>query len=243
MTPSRVVVVSAGLGAPSSTRLLADELGGAVAEALTVADVPVEVEVIELREMAHQVVDALLIGFPSAGLRPAVDAVLQADALVVVSPTFSASYSGLFKSFFDLFEADSLAGKPTLLAATGGTERHSLVLEHALRPLLTYLGASPVRTGVYAAMSDFGGEGAARLRARVVRAGREVGAAVVSRRHASGVAPDRSPSDLSTSDRSGPGLSVDDRLADDPFEDVVSMEELLAGGGTRRRGDPVSPAG
>ena len=65
--------------------------------------------------------------------------VASADALIVVSPTFSASYSGLFKSFFDLFEAGSLSGVPTLLAATGGTERHSLVLEHALRPLLVYL--------------------------------------------------------------------------------------------------------
>ena len=111
--------------------------------------------------MAHAIVDALLTGFPTGELRSAVEAVTAADVLVVVSPTFSASYSGLFKSFFDLFEGGSLPGTPTLLAATGGTERHSLVLEHALRPLFVYLGATPVRTGVYAATSDFGGEGAA----------------------------------------------------------------------------------
>ena len=130
---------------------------------------------IELREHAHAIADALLTGFPIGALRGAPRGRRpSADALVVVSPTFSASYSGLFKSFFDLFEAGSLPGMPTLLAATGGTERHSLVLEHALRPLFVYLGASPVRTGVYAATSDFGGEGAARLEERIRRAAREV---------------------------------------------------------------------
>ena len=60
------------------------------------------------------------------------------------------------------------AGVPVLLAATGGTERHSLMIEHAIRPLFTYLGAEPVRTGVYAATSDFGGVGSPRLASRVI---------------------------------------------------------------------------
>jgi FMN reductase len=209
---ARVVVVSAGLRVPSTTRLLAGELGEAVASALHAAGEPVELEIVELRELAHPIVDALLTGFPGGELRAAVEAVTDADALVVVSPTFSASVSGLFKSFLDLFEADSLPGTPTLLAATGGTERHSLMLEHALRPLLVYLGASPVRTAVYAATSDFGGEGAGRLRARVVRAGREVGEAVLGRRRRAG-----DP----TGDRSA-GLASDD------IEDVVPFDELLA---------------
>ncbi len=103
-----------------------------------------------------------------------------ADALVAVTPTFQGSYSGLFKSFLDLIEAGSLRGVPVLLAATGGTERHSLVIEHALRPLFSYLGALTVPTGVYAATADFGGEGSAALAARVDRAAAELAALLAS---------------------------------------------------------------
>lgn len=73
-----------------------------------------------------------------------------------MTPIFTASYSGLFKTFFDVVEADALTDKPVLIAATGGTERHSLALEHALRPLFTYLRAVVVPTAVYAASSDWG---------------------------------------------------------------------------------------
>ncbi|HKZ91130.1 MAG TPA: FMN reductase [Candidatus Limnocylindrales bacterium] len=221
MSLLRIVVVSAGLRAPSSTRLLADQLGDAVAASLRSAGQQVEVQVIELRELAHEIADALLTGFPTGKLRTAVGSVAAADGLVVVSPTFSASYSGLFKSFFDLFEADALAGTPALLAATGGTERHSLVLEHALRPLFSYLGASPVRTGVYAATSDFGGASAGRLQARVARAATEVADAVVMRQgrhdHAGG----------GTGATTGTFGAPADRLPD-PFEDVVPFMDLLA---------------
>lgn len=212
MTDHRLVVVSAGLRSPSSTRLLADELGAAVVAAVAKGGGgTTQPRTIELREHAHAIADALLTGFPGGALREAVDHVASADALVVVSPTFSASFSGLFKSFFDLFEAGSLAGVPTILAATGGTERHSLVLEHALRPLFVYLGASPVRTAVYAATSDFGGEGAGRLRGRIERAARELAAAVAG----SGAAGRRPP---------------------DPYEDVVPFEELLHEGGGSESG-------
>lgn len=86
---------------------------------------------------------------------------------------FSASYSGLFKSFFDVLDKDALAGKPVLIAATGGTGRHSLVLEHALRPLFAYLRAVVVPTGVYAASEDWGAEG---LAERIERAADELAA-------------------------------------------------------------------
>ena len=79
-----------------------------------------------------------------------------ADALIAVSPIFSGSYSGLFKTFFDVLEPETLAGKPVLIGATGGTARHSLALEHALRPLFSYLHAVVVPTAVYAAPEDWG---------------------------------------------------------------------------------------
>ena len=178
MSTYSVVVVTAGLSEPSSTRLLADLLGGAVESALPEADV----EVVELRPLAHAITDALLTGFPSGELARVVERVAKADAVVAVTPVFSASYSGLFKTFFDVLETGALDGTPVLVAATAGTARHSLVLEHALRPLFSYLHAVVVPTGVFAASEDWGASGAASgLRTRVDRAAGELAALVRQR--------------------------------------------------------------
>jgi FMN reductase len=175
----RIVVVSAGLSQPSSTRLLADLLAKATVEAL---DQPVEIEVVELRPLAHPLADQLLTGFAAGDLAAAEEAVAQADAVVAVTPVFSASYSGLFKTFFDVLEPGSLDGTPVLVAATAGTARHSLVLEHALRPLFSHLHAVVVPTGVFAASEDFGSAGASgSLRQRVDRAAGELAALVAAR--------------------------------------------------------------
>jgi len=105
-----------------------------------------------------------------------------ADGLVVVTPVFSASYSGLFKTFFDVLEDDILDGTPVLVAATGGTARHSLALDYAVRPLFTYLRASVVPTAVFAASEDFGsGGGGTSLSARIDRAAGELADLVLSR--------------------------------------------------------------
>jgi FMN reductase len=180
----RIVVVSAGLSEPSSTRLLADLLGDASAEALGGA----QVDVVELRPLAHALTDALLAGFPGEELAAAIEKVATADAVVAVTPVFSASYSGLFKTFFDVLEPGTLDGKPVLVGATAGTARHSLVLEHALRPLFTYLHAVVVPTGVFAASEDWGAAGAdsstgaaSALRQRVDRAAAELAALVQAR--------------------------------------------------------------
>ncbi|MCF1512145.1 FMN reductase [Streptomyces glomeratus] len=162
----KLVVVSAGLSVPSSTRLLADRLAAAVER-----QVPVEVRVVELRDLAVEIAHNFTNGFPGRALAAALEAVTEADGLVVVTPVFSASYSGLFKSFFDVLDKDALAGKPVLVAATGGSARHSLVLDHALRPLFSYLRAVVVPTGVYAASEDWGAEG---LPERIERAAGEM---------------------------------------------------------------------
>ncbi|MER5434913.1 FMN reductase [Streptomyces sp. NPDC002588] len=164
----KLVVVSAGLSVPSSTRLLADRLARAVGE-----NVPVDVRVVELRDLAVEIAHNFTNGFPGRGLAEALEAVTDADGLVVVTPVFSASYSGLFKSFFDVLDQEALAGKPVLIAATGGSARHSLVLEHALRPLFSYLRAVVVPTAVYAASEDWGTEG---LPERIGRAAGELAA-------------------------------------------------------------------
>ncbi|MCO6004092.1 FMN reductase [Actinoallomurus purpureus] len=179
MNPLRLVAVSAGLSTPSSTRLLADRLAEATRDHLDGDGRPVEVTVIELRDLATDIATGLVTGFPGARLRAAIEAVTGADGLIVVSPIFSASYSGLFKSFFDLLDNTVLAGTPVLIAATGGTARHSLALEHALRPLFAYLRAIVVPTAVYAASQDWGSAGDARtgdLAGRITRAAGELAA-------------------------------------------------------------------
>ena len=194
-----VAVVSAGLSVPSSTRLLADRLAAATATALRDHGIEPQLRVVELREHARDLADHLVTGFPNAELRPALDAVVGADALIAVTPIFAASYSGLFKTFFDVVDEGALAGKPVLLGATAGTARHSLALDHALRPLFAHLRAIAVPTGVLAATEDWGSTDSG-LAQRIERAGRELADLVAGR-------PAEAPSD--------------------PFADVVPFEALL----------------
>jgi FMN reductase len=181
-----LAVVTAGLSQPSSTRLLADRLTSATQRELRARGLAsADVHVIDLRDLAHDITDQLLTGFGRPALRTAIEQVTTADGLIAVTPLYSGSYSGLFKSFFDILDNDLLAGKPVLIAATGGTARHSLALEHALRPMFAYLRAMVVPTAVYAAAEDWGGAGdahTASLAARITRAGDEL-AVQMSGRH------------------------------------------------------------
>jgi FMN reductase len=179
-----IAVVSAGLSQPSSSRLLADKLAAAAAGHLPAGT---EVITIELRDLAHDIVNALLTGFPAPALREATEQVLHADALIAVTPLYSGSYNGLFKSFFDVLDPGALVGKTVLIAATGGTARHSLALEHAVRPLFTYLRAITVPTAVFAATEDWGtaGGSAEALTARIDRAGAELASLLERREPAS----------------------------------------------------------
>jgi FMN reductase len=101
------------------------------------------------------------MGFAPPKLQEALDAVSSADGLIAVTPIFTTSYAGLFKSFIDVIDPQALTDLPVLIGATGGTPRHSLAIDYAIRPLFTYLHAIPVTTGVFAATSDWGGTGEA----------------------------------------------------------------------------------
>jgi FMN reductase len=153
---TKLVVVSGGLREPSSTRLLADRLETAVRRELRGQGHAAESAFVELRPLGRAVMDALLTGFPTQPLEEAFGTVGEADGLIAVTPAFNASFSGLFKLFFDVLPEETLAEMPVLIGATGGTERHSLVLEHALRPMFSYLHAIVSPRGVYAATDDFG---------------------------------------------------------------------------------------
>ncbi len=178
----KLVVVSGGLGTPSATRLLAERLAGAARRAIITAGDEVEVEHIELKPLATDLANHLS-GLLGPRLAVAMDQVRDADGLIMVSPIFNASYSGLFKMFVDSLDHGALVGKPVLVAATAGSARHALVLEHALRPLFTYLKAVVVPTSVLAATEEWGsggseaGEG---LAERIDRAGSELATLVVS---------------------------------------------------------------
>jgi len=205
MTTRKVVVISAGLSNPSSTRLLSEQLGAATDRALRLAGDDVELEIIELRALAHDLANNLLTGFPAGDLATAIDKVTQADGLIAVTPIFSASYSGLFKTFFDLLEDGALAGKPVLIAATGGTARHSLALEFAVRPMFVYLKATVAPTSVFGASEDFGKVDAGRssLSDRVDRAARELADLIVGNRPVTGPV--------------------------DPFDNPTPFDQLLSG--------------
>jgi FMN reductase len=148
--------VSSGLSQPSSTRLLADRLTTATVERLAAHGVEATVEVIELRDLAHDITNNLLTGFAGPKLAAAIEKLTTADGLIAVSPIFTTTYSGLFKSFIDVIEPTALTDLPVLMGATGGTERHSLALDYSMRPLFTYLHAVVTPTSVYAASSDWG---------------------------------------------------------------------------------------
>jgi len=177
----KLVVVSAGLSQPSSTRLLADRLTTATVDRLKEQGVEVSVEVIELRDLAHDITNNLLTSFAGPKLAKAITALTEADGLIAVSPIFTTSYSGLFKSFIDVIEPTALTDLPVLMGATGGTERHSLALDYAMRPLFSYLHAVVTPTSVYAASSDWGhgaDAGATALPDRISRGASELAALV-----------------------------------------------------------------
>lgn len=179
----RIAVVSAGLSNPSSTRMLADRLASATVAELRERGVEASVDVIELRDLAHDITNNLLAGFAPPALEDALNRVVSADGLIAVTPIFSTSYSGLFKSFIDVIDPDALDGMPVLIGANAGTARHSLAIDYAIRPIFAYLHAEPVSTGVFAASSDWGARAdeVKPLGSRVERGARELAAAIAAR--------------------------------------------------------------
>ncbi|MBB2988232.1 CE1759 family FMN reductase [Terracoccus luteus] len=206
MTTLHLAVVTAGVSQPSSTRMLSDRLTAATVSALRAADPSLEVvtEVVEVRDVAHDLADNALTGFASPELQVRLDAVSEADAVIAVTPIYAASYSGLFKLLVDVLPKESLRDVPVLLGATGGTARHSLAVDHALRPLFAHLGALVAPTAVFAATEDWGGDSAGLLGERIERAGSSFARLV------SGSPRER---------------------AADPFGDVVPFDQLLARSG------------
>ncbi|MDO4253580.1 MAG: FMN reductase [Kocuria sp.] len=176
----RLMVIAAGLSNPSTTSLLGERIADAVSTHVSGRGESVRVEYIELRELAVNLAHAMTTGgLPDPVLDEVKQKLTTADGLVAVTPVFKASYSGLFKTFFDVLDQDALVDMPVLIAATAGTPRHSLVLDYALRPLLTYMHATVLPTGVFAATEDFGANGT-ELERRINRAAGELASAMMA---------------------------------------------------------------
>jgi FMN reductase len=173
----RITVISAGLGVPSSSRLLADQLAASAERQLAAAGYAVEIQVVELRDLAVDIANNFVTGYAGPRLAEVIAGVDSSDGIIAVSPVFSASYSGLFKSFIDVLDPKSLEGKAVLLGATAGTDRHQMVLDYAMRPLFTYLRTRVAATAVFAGPQDWGNtnddDGGSPLSVRVDRAAGE----------------------------------------------------------------------
>jgi FMN reductase len=169
--PKRIIVLTAGTGNPSSTRQLADRLAQKSLDLLETAGVSATVGVVELGPLAADTARAAVAGFPNAPVQEAIDRIAAADALIVATPVYKAGISGLLKTFVDILDNDLIVAKPVLLAATGGTPRHALVIDDQLRPLFAYLRALTLPTSVYAAPDDWS---ATDLGRRIERAATEL---------------------------------------------------------------------
>jgi len=166
----KVVAIVGSTSAVSRTKALAE----AIVETLATR-VPVAVEYLELRTLAPQIGTA----FDKSGLGPqalaALKAIEGADLIVAATPVYKASYSGLFKHLIDFIAPDALVGRPVLLAATGGSDRHALVVDQSLRSLFSFFRAQTVPSAVYASEGDFDGYTVRSepLKARILEAARQ----------------------------------------------------------------------
>jgi FMN reductase len=154
--PRRLVVITAGTGNPSSTRQLTDRIAQTSLDLLAEAGTAATVSVIELASLAVDTARAAVAGFPDETLQAAIGRLAGADAIIAASPVYKAGISGVFKTFLDILDNDLIVAKPVLLAATGGTARHALVIDDQMRPLFAYMRALTLPTSVYAAPEDWG---------------------------------------------------------------------------------------
>jgi FMN reductase len=166
-----LTVVNAGVSDPSTTRLLADQTAQKALDALADSGIRTTVTVVDLGPIAVDIARSLISGFPNEAVQDAMDRLARADAIIAATPVYKAGISGLFKSFADLVDNDLLIAKPVILAATGGSARHAMVVDEQLRPLFAFLRAIQTPTSLYAAPEDWSSP---ELGRRIARAASEL---------------------------------------------------------------------
>lgn len=146
----KVVAVCGSLQRPSRTLALVETVLERLAQRL-----PLQVRLLELAEIGPALAGVLQRDKLPAAVAEQIAAIEGAELLIAASPVYRASYTGLFKHLFDFVQHDALKNRPVLLAASGGSERHALMIEHQLRPLFGFFQALSLPLGVYASESDF----------------------------------------------------------------------------------------
>ncbi|WEV71987.1 CE1759 family FMN reductase [Bifidobacterium sp. ESL0790] len=182
-----LTVVNAGISEPSSTLRLANEVAQKTAEYMGKQGKEVIVTTVTLKDYADDIAEASITFKPSERLAEAIKTVTSSDGLIAASPIYKASYSGLFKEFWDVVEQDAIANMPVVLAATGGSDRHALVPDVVMRGLFAFFRAVPAATSLMATKEDFD---TPELVSREERAASELGALMLSGvRHQAPVEP------------------------------------------------------
>jgi FMN reductase len=164
-----IAVVNAGVSDPSSTRLLADRIAQKTVDTLRASGTTATVRAIDLGPLAMDIAQGIVSGMLSPKVQSAMELLARADAVIAATPVYKAGISGLFKSFADLIDNDLLIAKPVVLAATGGSARHAMVVDGQLRPLFAFLRAIPMPTSLYAAPEDWGSTDLGRRTARAAQ--------------------------------------------------------------------------
>lgn len=186
--PLTLVGLSGGVGTPSSTTAVLTLVAELAATRLREAGFAVVTRTIEVREIGLDATAEVLGGLRSATVEDALLALERADALALATPVFRGSFAGVFKTVLDLIEPGALREIPTTLIATTGSVRHTLVTEHAMRPVASYLGALTMPTTIVATPEDLVlGRATPHLAGRIERAAGELARAVAARATDAGV--------------------------------------------------------
>lgn len=146
--PVKIAVVNGSPSFPSKTAALTTEIVERLAE-----HIAVDARFIAVHDLVPFFADTY--GDPSSPIATTLATIADVDFLIAASPIYKGSYTGLFKHVFDLLPPAALADKPVLLVATGGSERHTLALEHQFRPLFGFFQADTLPITIYGHDSEF----------------------------------------------------------------------------------------
>lgn len=150
MSHRRLVGLAGSYNRPSKSRGLVQHVADLASQDYDLATV-----VYDISDFGPSLGNARSRSDLDAAAQAIIDDVADADVVVVGTPTYKGSYTGLFKHVIDLIDPLALRGKPVILTATGGGERHALIVEHQLRPLFGFFQAHALPTAVYASDRDF----------------------------------------------------------------------------------------
>ncbi|MEE9985794.1 NAD(P)H-dependent oxidoreductase [Agrobacterium pusense] len=150
MSNNLIVGFSGNTSRPSSTKRFVESVSEALAGQLGLQH-----QVFDVEDLGPSLSSARSVADLEVSARQVIQTIIDAEALVIGSPTYKGSYTGLFKHVIDLLDPADLRGKPVILTATGGGDRHSLVVEHQLRPLFAFFEAFVTPTAIYTSGRDY----------------------------------------------------------------------------------------